>query len=109
MARYDGYWEAAFDPRRVDRAMRSRWEKLAASTSFASTCPSLEHVVRDVGAFLVPLIRVVRTSRADLGRWHPSRGWLVQAEPSRSRPLQMDLDLLAARREPETSPLAANA
>ncbi|WP_338665911.1 nucleotidyl transferase AbiEii/AbiGii toxin family protein [Pararoseomonas sp. SCSIO 73927] len=74
LERDDGYWESAFDPRRVTPTDRLRWEDLRAGAQWSIPIPAPDMALLDLGRFLVPVLRSLRHESGIPATWLPGGG-----------------------------------
>ncbi|WP_338661251.1 nucleotidyl transferase AbiEii/AbiGii toxin family protein [Pararoseomonas sp. SCSIO 73927] len=77
LGRDDGYWQGAFNPRRVTPADEARWADLSGTAGPDARPRSLAATLGSLARFLVPVLQALRHG-ADLGTgWEPGTGWVA--------------------------------
>lgn len=96
LLRQDGYWEAAFNPALRPRLQHDQWERLARTSSGDRPLPGLRRALLDVGDFLLPPLRALRSDRPHQAHWHPDRAWTLPSCQESESGLQPVLPLTRA-------------
>jgi hypothetical protein len=84
LQRDDGYWEAAYSNKIVNRVGERAWHEWISEHAPTTKCPDLAATTEAVGRFALPLLVAVRADKQMPARWSPDLGWVSEGSSRHS-------------------------